>query len=216
MFPRNRQGWWLVMLLLSIALSMLFKIGDRTEKEPAADEKPNRSDTRAMVSDAPPRGYRSTGDFLRDVETLFGRHEAGRAHLLSRKETVDSELHLLGVEPPAPDEVRNIRQQVERLLSEVAPGNHTLAEARLAKLIQEYDPYGYEGRRVIQIDVPDEPNGRLTGFTCQAPDFTEITARFINGEMMDLQNLRGYSASYAGMPLTRFDALIVMDDQENR
>jgi len=76
----------------------------------------------------------------------------------------------------------------------------------------DYDPYGNEGPRVIQIDVPDEPNGRLTGFTCRAENFTEITKKFENGEMADLQNVRGYAATYAGMPLTRFDALLVMGE----
>jgi hypothetical protein len=36
-------------------------------------------------------------------------------------------------------------------------------------------------------------------------DFADITARFENGEMNDLKNLRSYAA---GMPLSRFNASI--------
>lgn len=213
MFSRQMRRWWIVVLLLLIASGVFLNLQDESENTPRLGTKSERHGGRAEVSSRASRSrYRAPEDWQRAVETLFGSHEAKRSRILSRKETVDSEPYLLGVEPPSADEIRTIRERLDGLLAEIAPENRASVEAKLAKLIQEYDPYGDEGRRVIQIDVPDEPNGRLTGFTCQTTDFTEINERFLNGEMTDLKNLRGYAASYAGMPLTRFDALIVTDD----
>ncbi len=217
LFSRCLQRWWIVVILLLVVMGVYVNLADNTENKQASVTKADRFSKRTQSSKhvSRPR-YRALGEWLGEMESIFGAHEAKRSRMLSRKETVDSELYLLAVEPPSVDEIQRMRRHVDRLLSEIAPENRTTAEKRLEKLTREYDPFGEEGRRVIQIDLPDEPHGRLTGFTCQATDFTEITERFLNGEMTDLQNLRGYAASYAGMPLTRFSALIVTDDAESR
>ncbi len=161
----------------------------------------------------PPR-YRSVREWQREVEALLGGHEAARTRLLSRKESMESELYLLGVEPPSEEEIRAVREQVDSLTAQVALAERAVCEEKLAEAIRNYDPFGAEGRRVIQIDIPHEPNGRLTGFTCSVDDFEEIVRLFQQGEMIGLERLRGYGASYAGMPLSRFDALIVMDEPD--
>ncbi len=159
-----------------------------------------------------PPVHRSVAGWQREVESLFGHHEARRSRILSRKQTPESELYLLGVEPPRKEEISVVRSALETLMRGVAPENRASCEEKLAALVEEYDPYGNEGLRIIQIDVPDEPNGRLTGFSCTTADFGQAVDLFQKGEMIGLENLRGYAASYAGMPLTRFSALIVTGD----
>lgn len=158
-----------------------------------------------------PPVHRSVAGWQREVESLLGHHEARRSRILSRKQTPESELYLLGVEPPREEEISDVRSALETLIRGVAPENRASCEEKLAALVEEYDPYGQEGLRIIQIDVPDEPNGRLTGFSCKAVDFGHAVDAFQKGEMIGLENLRGYAASYAGMPLTRFSALIVSE-----
>lgn len=155
------------------------------------------------------REFTSLERWKSSVETEMGQHEARRSRIIARKQTVDSEIYLLAVEPPSVSEAVAVRKRLDRLLAAAPNVDGTAVAETFERLLQDYDPYGEQGSRVIQIDVPDEPNGRLTGFTCDAPDIGEMARRFRDGEMTDLANLRGYSADYAGMPLKRFDALLV-------
>lgn len=146
-----------------------------------------------------------------EVERIFSASEAGRSRVLSHKKSVESDLYLLGVEPPDDAEVKGIREKIAELESRLSDDEREAFHGWLDQAVKEYDAFGEEGRRLIQIDVPDEPNGRLTGFTCSADDFDAHVRDFLNGEMMELRNVRGYAASFAGMPLDRFRKLISPD-----
>lgn len=153
-------------------------------------------------------------EWQEELETLFGNHEWSRSQILSQKVTVDSEIYLLGVPPPSDQEITIIQAKVDALWRKTPPSRRLKYQKVFSKIIADYDPFGTEGKRVIQIDLPDEPNGRLTGFTCSTDDFATITAQFNNGEMTSLKNLRGFAAPHAGLPLQRFRKLIAMDDAD--
>lgn len=150
----------------------------------------------------------SVAIWKREVESLFARLESTRTTLLTVKNTEESDIYLWGVVPPAEEEIRALREQLGDLENRARRGEEAEREVELARLISDYDAFGEEGKRAILIDVPRDPGGRLSGFTCKANDFREITDRLHDGTMTELENLRGYAAAYAGMPLARFRALI--------
>lgn len=202
---------WLVAGVVGMLAVLIFSVGDSMGKEGGKSGGKSRSGS----SDLPrpvrhPRAL-SFQQWKREVRDLLADQEVKRTRLLAKKRTVDSELFLLGVEAPSRDEAVEIREKMERLAAKADPVLRKRLEEELVALVGDYDPFGREGNRVIQIDVPDEPNGRLTGFTCSAPDFEEMIRKFEDGEMMDLENLRGYQAVHAGQPLVRFTRLIEMD-----
>lgn len=167
-------------------------------------------------SDAPPdapehRSGPSIDRTRHEVERLFSAREAARCRVLSHKKSVESDLYLLGVEPPEESEVAELREKLDALEARLSEADREIFREWLDQTVKEYDAFGEEGRRLIQIDVPDEPNGRLTGFTCSADDFDAHVRDFLNGEMIELRNVRGYAASFAGMPLDRFRKLISPD-----
>lgn len=178
-----------------------------------------RQETPAKISTSPRHTADSSKvigikEWQEELETLFGNHEWNRSQILSQKVTVDSEIYLLGVPPPSEQEITIIQAKVDALWQKTPPSRRLQYQKVFSKIIADYDPFGTEGKRVIQIDLPDEPNGRLTGFTCSTDDFATITAQFNNGEMTSLKNLRGFAAPHAGLPLKRFRKLISMDDAE--
>ncbi len=216
MSARQERRWILRVLLLSAVVGMLVALWSGAVKDAGTERNP-ASPMEAVAREIPPRErprrLLTAQRWEREMEGVLGAYEAGRSRILMKKETVDSEIHLLGVEPPTQGEIEDVRKILEDSLSRLETGARAEAEEKLGEMMRNYDPFGGEGRRVIVIDVPDEPNGRLSGFTCSAPDIQDMIRRFDEGRMTELQNVRGYHAHYAGMPLERFRKFITMDDE---
>ncbi len=210
-----RRAIWgryrIALLFLLAAGFFWWTAGSRTAigETPAQTNKTSRS---GGSRDTPESRKEHSPERIRhEVERIFSASEAARCRVLSQKKSVESDLYLLGVDPPDDAEVRGIREKIAELESRLPDGEREAFHEWLEQSVREYDAFGDEGRRLIQIDVPDEPNGRLTGFTCSADDFDSHVRDFLNGEMMELRNVRGYAASFAGMPLDRFRKLISPD-----
>ncbi|RYD22898.1 MAG: hypothetical protein EOP88_06285 [Verrucomicrobiaceae bacterium] len=202
----------IALLFLLAAVFIWWTTGGRT----AVSETPAHTNKISRSGDSPDPPERRQGHpperIRHEVERIFSTSEAARSRVLSHKKSVESDLYLLGVEPPDEAEVKSIREKIAAQESRLSEDEREVFNEWLDQAVKEYDAFGEEGRRLIQIDVPDEPNGRLTGFTCPADDFDAHVRDFLNGEMMELRNVRGYAASFAGMPLDRFRKLISPDD----
>ncbi len=205
----GRYGLALLVLFGAVFLWWTTGAGKGNTGEPTHSNKEIRSGESRDIPEM--RQGHSPERIRHEVERIFSASEAGRSRVLSHKKSGESDLYLLGVEPPDDAEVKGIREKIAELESRLSDDEREAFHGWLDQAVKEYDAFGEEGRRLIQLDVPDEPNGRLTGFTCSADDFDAHVRDFLNGEMMELRNVRGYAASFAGMPLDRFRKLISPD-----
>lgn len=157
----------------------------------------------------------SPGKAYSEVNKLFTEHEAKRSKLLSTSRHGDEIWYLLGVERPAPSEVKKIRKQFSEIQSRLLPKDVKQFDEIVQEMIENYDPFGVLGQRSMLIKVPDDPKSRIRGLTFDSDGFDEDIIRFDPSSPDDyfFRNSVEYLRDDHKIP-ERFEALLKFDPKD--
>ena len=143
---------------------------------------------------------------IQEARLLFAQSEATRTRLLAQRRYPDNDVLLYVVEPPSTGEIQTVKARIADLRNEVPPDDLEAFDQRLATAIDDYDPYGETGRKVLHITNPG-PEGRMSGMLIQTDDIESLHENFLNSASYKITARKGWISSHDGKPLERFSQL---------
>jgi hypothetical protein len=146
-------------------------------------------------------------------DTLTGKlksMEAARVSLLSEKRVKDLKLYLLGVVPPSPEEVKELRSLIAALQKKCSKEELEQWDTDVQELLREYDGFGETGKKVIAMRVDEGKDNDLSALVFLGADFEEKKRELEAGNTLTgTGQINSYSPSQE--TLERFAAMMTSE-----
>jgi hypothetical protein len=119
---------------------------------------------------------------------------------------------MMGISPPDREEVASIRKRIAEALSQVSGSDRQDLSEWIDYLIDSYDPFGVMGKRVILVQIPDDPDERMSALSYTTEDFDSEVIKLDPGKKFDyvFENLHIF-VSDDNEDLMRLKAYLVRD-----
>ena len=178
-------------IAILVAVLLLLR-GGRREKEDEAVERISKSEVEAppALEDQRASTRRSTRRAPEEEnsrpmaelkDSLVGKLkslEAARMALLSEKRKGTVNMFLLGVTPPSPDEVKEIRRLIADLQRACSKEDLEQWDTDVRDILNEYDAFGEKGNKVIAMRVLDGKDDNLEAVVFVDADFDKTKQDF--------------------------------------
>lgn len=85
---------------------------------------------------------------------------------------------------PTSEEIHQTRQLISIALNGVQADQRAEIDKEIGSLIEEYDPFGQAGRKLISIRLPDDPSKPRSAWTYPTADVEREIERLFSGKQI--------------------------------
>lgn len=242
LYIASKARWrpWLVIAVLGVAVTAFLarvRISDRIENrvdihEGSSPEIFNNNDhliiaklnNKSRGSSITPKdrpyitaaGYRHVGVMHAEVVPLMNflnRREAARCRLVLERHFEEAVSYYLEALPPSSDEVALTRQKIAKILRDAPANKKEEIDSNISQLVDEYDPFGISGTRLISIRVPIDPGSPMSAWTYPVPDVAKEVRRLFSGETISAPADMQFYVGSDNVTMPRFESLILSADK---
>lgn len=128
-----------------------------------------------------PAPVEQLGNLQREALGKMSELEAARSKLLAqvrRPMARGSETwFLFGIDPPTNEEVKSVRKMIGEMQRQLDGAQLQEIDDSLSWMLNTYDSFGMEKKRVLIVQVPDDPNNPVYGMSYSTNDFQQEVDR---------------------------------------
>ena len=145
---------------------------------------------------------------------FFDHSEAVRSTIVLERKVNGAVCYYLDCRPPTPEEISQARHLIFEALTGVQPDEKIKIDDQIGKLIDEYDPFGQLGRKLISIRVPEDPSKPLSAWIYPTDNVENELERLFGGQQISAPTDMQFYVTDKSNNLFRFRSLIQQPTSE--